>query len=138
MRRPWTKCRVMDRLRGTHVNDRIYPLLQNIRRGLIDKDTPEEAKTRISGVTGETLILVFSDEFNRDNRTFYQGDDPFWFGFEGWYGATQDLEWYDPDAINTGGGTLQLQLDQFTNHNLDFRSGMLKLLESALFQGRRF
>ena len=122
----------------THVNDRIYPLLQHIRRGLIDKDTPEEAKTRISGVTGETLVLVFSDEFNRENRTFYQGDDPFWFGFEGWYGATQDLEWYDPDAINTGGGTLQLQLDQFTNHNLDFRSGMLNSWNQLCFKGGVF
>ena len=24
------------------------------------------------------MVLVFSDEFNVDGRTFYPGDDPFW------------------------------------------------------------
>ena len=110
------------------------------------------------GINGETLVLVFSDEFNKRNRTFYHGDDPYWFGFEGWYGATQDLEWYDPDAINTGksvshrgwhcetrdwliplgDGTLQLQLDQFTNHGLDFRSGMLNSWNQLCFKGGVF
>lgn len=82
------------------VNDRAYPLMKNMRTGLIDPDTPASAQTRTS-VTGETLNLVFSDEFNELNRSFYPGDDPYWYGFDGWYGATQDLEWYDPDAINT-------------------------------------
>jgi beta-glucan synthesis-associated protein KRE6 len=120
-----------------HVNDRIYPLLSNIRRGLIDPDTPEAAMTR-TGINGDTLVLVFSDEFNTKNRTFYPGDDPYWFGFEGWYGATQDLEWYDPDAINTGGGTLQLQMDQFVNHDLEFRSGMLNSWNQLCFKGGIF
>ena len=46
--------------------------------GLIDKDTPQEAYKKKSYVTGEELILVFSDEFNEEGRTFYPGDDPFW------------------------------------------------------------
>ena len=48
--------------------------------GLIDKDTPKEAYKKKSYVTddSEELILVFSDEFNEDGRTFYPGDDPFW------------------------------------------------------------
>ncbi|KAK3707167.1 beta-glucan synthesis-associated protein [Vermiconidia calcicola] len=120
-----------------HVNDREYPLLQNIRSGLIDPDTPTDAMTRV-GVNGETLVLVFSDEFERKNRTFYPGDDPYWTGFEGWYGATQDLEWYDPDAIDTGGGTLMIQLDQFKNHNLDFRSGMLNSWNQLCLKGGIF
>ena len=84
-----------------HVNDLVYPLLQNIRTGLIDPDTPYSAKVR-KGVSGEELVLVFSDEFDAQNRTFYPGDDPYWFAPDIWYGATQDLEWYDPDAVNTG------------------------------------
>lgn len=84
-----------------YVNDNVYPLLQNVRTGLIDPLTPESAKTR-QGVDGNTLKLVFSDEFNEQNRTFYPGDDPYWFAPDIWYGATQDMEWYDPDAINTG------------------------------------
>lgn len=84
-----------------HVNDEVYPLLKNMRRGLIDPDTPASAMTRQS-VNGDTLKLVFSDEFNVKNRTFYEGDDPYWFAPDIWYGATKDLEWYDPDAVNTG------------------------------------
>lgn len=84
-----------------HVNDNLYPLLQNVRTGLIDSATPNSAKTR-KGVDGNTMKLVFSDEFNDGNRTFYPGDDPYWYAPDIWYGATQNLEWYDPDAVNTG------------------------------------
>ncbi|KAF2154164.1 glycoside hydrolase family 16 protein [Myriangium duriaei CBS 260.36] len=118
-----------------HVNDRKYPLLKNMRSGLLDPDTPKSAYTKTSLVDGETLNLVFSDEFNDNNRTFYRGDDPFFFGFDGWYGATQDLEWYDPDAISTIDGVLTLQLDSFENHNLKFRSGMLNSWNQLCFKG---
>jgi len=46
--------------------------------GLIDKDTPRDAYTKKSYNNGNELVLVFSDEFNVDGRTFYPGDDPFW------------------------------------------------------------
>lgn len=67
------------------------PLLQNIRKGLIDPDTPKSAMTR-KGANGKTQNLVFSDEFNVAGRTFYDGDDPFFQAVDIWYGATQDLE----------------------------------------------
>lgn len=118
-----------------HVNNRSYPLIQNVRQGLVDPDTPTSAKTRTSTFDGSTLNLVFSDEFNDNNRTFYPGDDPFWHGADLWYGATQDFEWYDPDAITTGGGTLQLRLDQFPNHGLLYRSGMLNSWNQMCFKG---
>lgn len=118
----------------TYVNSRKYPLLRNIRTGLIDPDTPKSAMTRRS-INGEDLQLVFSDEFNTPNRTFYPGDDPFWTGANLWYGGTQDLEWYDPDAISTYDGTLILQLDKFPNHGLDFRSGMLNSWNQICFKG---
>ncbi|GIZ37114.1 hypothetical protein CKM354_000057400 [Cercospora kikuchii] len=120
-----------------HVNDEVYPLFKNMRRGLIDPDTPASAMTRQS-VNGDTLKLVFSDEFNAKNRTFYEGDDPYWFAPDIWYGATKDLEWYDPDAVNTGDGTLQLQLDAFRNHDLDYRSGMLNSWNQLCFKGGVF
>lgn len=121
-----------------HVNNNTYPLLQNVRKGLIDSDTPASAKTRKSTFDGSTLNLVFSDEFNDDNRTFYPGDDPFWTAPNIWYGATQDMEWYDPDAVTTGGGTLQLKLDNFPNHNLQYRSGMLNSWNQLCFKGGVF
>lgn len=46
--------------------------------GLVDRDTPADAYTIKSYHTGDEMVLVFSDEFNDDGRTFYPGDDPFW------------------------------------------------------------
>lgn len=114
--------------------NRTWPLLQNLRTGLIDRDTPSNAMTR-TALDGSEYKLVFSDEFNTPNRTFYPGDDPFFFGLDGWYGATMDLEWYDPDAISTWDGTLEIQLDAFPNHGLQFRSGMLNSWNQLCFKG---
>lgn len=121
-----------------HVNNRTYPLVENVRRGLIDPDTPKSAYTRKSTFDKSVLRLVFSDEFNKPNRTFYPGDDPYWTAPDIWYGATQDLEWYDPDAATTANGTLQLKLDWFPNHNLTFRSGMLNSWNQMCFKGGIF
>lgn len=47
--------------------------------GLIDADTPEDAYTKTSWMnSSDEWVLVFSDEFNTDNRSFYPGDDPYW------------------------------------------------------------
>jgi len=85
--------------------------------GLIDKDTPKDAYTRKSFTSGinDEYVLVFSDEFNQDGRTFYPGDDPYWEAVDLHYWGTvskrkmsswvdvtawtfyqNDLEWYDP------------------------------------------
>jgi len=116
------------------VNNLKYPLLSKIRTGLIDPTTPQSAMRR-RGVDGDELHLVFSDEFNGHNRTFYPGDDPFWTAQDLWYGATRDLEWYDPDAATTSDGTLVLQLDKFDNHNLQYRSAMLNSWNQICFKG---
>ena len=120
------------------VNNNTYPLLGNVRHSLIDPDTPEGAKTRKGAFDGSTLTLVFSDEFNQDGRTFYEGDDPYWTAPNIWYGATNDLEWYDPDAVTTKDGTLQLRMDEFPNHDLQYRSGMLNSWNQFCFKGGVF
>ncbi|RMY97051.1 hypothetical protein D0862_08269 [Hortaea werneckii] len=123
------------------VNNKTYSHLQNVRTGLIDPDTPGSAKTK-KGIKGDDYKLVFSDEFNEKNRTFYEGDDPYFYGFDGWYGATMDLEWYDPDALNTGNGTLQIHLDKVQdvehNHNMEYRSGMMHSWNHLCFKGGIF
>ncbi|KAF2870805.1 beta-glucan synthesis-associated [Massariosphaeria phaeospora] len=119
------------------VNNRTYRLLQNMRTGLIDPDTPARAMT-IKGEYGDEYELVFSDEFNENNRTFYEGDDPYWYAPDIWYGATQDLEWYDPAAVTTWDGTLEIRLDKFLNHGLEFRSGMLNSWNHLCFKGGIF
>lgn len=112
------------------------PLLKNQRVGLIDPDTPDSVKTKTSH-DGTKLNLVFSDEFNRDGRTFYDGDDPYFQGVDIWYGATQDLEWYDPDALVTANGSLNIRFDAFQSHNLNYRSGMLQSWNKMCFKGGR-
>ena len=79
-------------LAWTHVKNQSYALLRNVRRGLIDPDTATSAKTMKSTFDGSTLNLRFSNEFNKDNRTIYPGDNPFWTGANIWYGATQGIE----------------------------------------------
>ena len=77
------------------------PLLKNVRTGLIDPDTPKSAMTR-KAHDGSKQVLVFSDEFNTDGRTFYGGDDPFFEAVDIWYGATQDLEVSHIYIVNAG------------------------------------
>ena len=52
-----------------------YPLITGIPQ-LIDPETPQDVMTR-TGFDGNQWDLVFSDEFNKDGRTFFNGDDPF-------------------------------------------------------------
>lgn len=110
--------------------------LKNVRVGLVDPDTPSSARTKKSA-DGKTLKLVFSDEFNTDGRTFYEGDDPYFTAVDIWYGVTQDLEWYDPDAVTTANGTLNLKFDAFQSHNLNYRSGMVQSWNQLCFKGGR-
>ncbi|CCG85039.1 protein of unknown function [Taphrina deformans PYCC 5710] len=109
-------------------------LLKKPRTSLIDPDTPSSALTKTSAA-GKTLKLVFSDEFNQDGRTFYPGDDQFFEAKDLWYWPTQDLEWYDPDAVTTRGGYLELRMDAFRNHDLNYRSGMIQSWNMLCFKG---
>lgn len=109
-----------------------YPLLSATRISLVDPDTPESALTKQTR-TGDTWQLVFSDEFNAEGRTFYEGDDQFFTAPDLHYAATQDLEWYDPDAVTTVNGTLSLQLDAYKNHDLFYRSGMVQSWNKMCF-----
>lgn len=45
------------------------------------------------------------------------------------------VQWYDPDALTTKDGTLNLRFDAFENHNLNYRSGMLQSWNKLCFKG---
>ncbi|KAG7095496.1 hypothetical protein E1B28_006235 [Marasmius oreades] len=125
------------------------PVLPNVRE-LVDKETPQSARTR-KGFDGEEYELVFSDEFNEDGRTFWPGDDPYFEAMDFWYGVTGDSEWYDPQQVTTRDGALVITMDSadtltpgltpgstapFTpdeNHNLAYRSGMLQSWNKLCF-----
>ena len=112
------------------------PLLKNLRTGLIDPDTPDSAKS-ITAHDGSTWNLAFSDEFSQPGRSFFEGDDPYFTAVDIWYGVTADLEWYDPDAVTTNNGVLEIRFDAYQNHNLNYRSGMLQSWNQLCFkQGR--
>ncbi|KAL8286437.1 hypothetical protein RQP46_004454 [Phenoliferia psychrophenolica] len=93
--------------------------------GLLDADTPTSVYSR-TGFDGKEYKLVFSDEFNTDGRTFWPGDDPWWEAVDIHYSGTSDLEWYDPDAVTTKSGNLEITLSEEPSHGLNFRSGMLQ------------
>ncbi|KAI9891949.1 MAG: hypothetical protein M1814_002143 [Vezdaea aestivalis] len=112
------------------------PLFKNIRTGLIDPDTPSSAMT-MTAADGTKLQLAFSDEFNKPGRTFYADDDPWWEAVDLWYGVTQNLEWYDPDAVTTASGTLEITFEAFLSHALNYRSGMLQSWNKLCFKGGR-
>ncbi|KAJ9126589.1 hypothetical protein QFC24_001618 [Naganishia onofrii] len=106
--------------------------------GLIDPDTPQDAYTHTSFETGQEWELVFSDEFNTDGRSFYDGDDPYWTAEDLHYAVTNNLEWYDPRAITTENGYLKITLSQEKNHGLNYTGGMMNTWNKFCFTGGYF
>ncbi|KAJ3534230.1 hypothetical protein NMY22_g7012 [Coprinellus aureogranulatus] len=108
--------------------------------GLIDRDTPQEAYTKKGWHDpNEEFILVFSDEFEQEGRTFWPGDDPYWEAVDLHYWGTNDLEWYDPHQVTTKDGSLQIRMDRMDditiNHDMRYRSGMLQSWNKFCFTG---
>lgn len=105
-------------------------------RGLIDLDTPKEAYVASSwNDPSQELQLVFSDEFNVDGRTFYPGDDPYWEAVDLHYWQTNNIEWYDPEAITTEGGSLVITLSQKETHDLQYEGGLMSTWNKLCFTG---
>ncbi|KAJ3845471.1 beta-glucan synthesis-associated [Lentinula raphanica] len=104
--------------------------------GLIDLETPEEAKTLPSWKDpSQTMELVFSDEFNTPGRTFYPGDDPYWEAVDLHYWETNNLEWYSPQAVTTANGSLVITLSEKNNHDLNFQGGLVATWNKFCFTG---
>ncbi|KAI1791140.1 glycoside hydrolase family 16 protein [Ganoderma leucocontextum] len=104
-------------------------------RGPIDRDTPQGARVKLDYVTGQTWQLVFSDEFNVKGRTFYPGDDPYWEAVDLHYWATGNKEWYDPRAVTTRNGSLEIQLSARPTHDLNYTGGMMSTWNKFCFTG---
>jgi Beta-glucan synthesis-associated protein SKN1/KRE6/Sbg1 len=50
--------------------------------GWVDPDSPAEFRTMASYTDGKIYDLIMSDEFNREGRSFKDGDDPTWTGMK--------------------------------------------------------
>ncbi|KZV63649.1 glycoside hydrolase family 16 protein [Peniophora sp. CONT] len=112
-----------------------YPRIPGLR-GMIDPDTPDSAKTVTSfNDTSKTLQLIWSDEFNVDGRTFYPGDDPYFEALDIYYWQTQDLEWYDPSAVTTKDGMLEITFTETKTHNVSYQGGMMTSWNQMCFTG---
>ncbi|KAG6910955.1 hypothetical protein DXG01_006009 [Tephrocybe rancida] len=112
--------------------------------GLIDEETPVDARYRVSSRDGSRMLLVFSDEFNTDGRSFYPGDDPYWEaadlhywidGLNGLFQATNNLEWYDPSAVTTENGALVITFSQMRTHDLQYQGGLISTWNKFCFTG---
>jgi len=66
---------------------------------------------------------------------FYPGDDPYWEAENFHYWGTGNLEWYDPEAITTEGGSLVITLSRKTTHELDYQGGLLTTWNKFCFTG---
>lgn len=94
-----------------------------------------EVRQKKSWVDGSDMQLVFSDEFNTDGRTFYPGDDPYWEAVDLHYWSTNNMEWYDPAALTTKGGALEITLSRKQVHGLNFQGGMMSTWNKFCFTG---
>ena len=103
--------------------------------GLVDLETPLEVRTKLDYVTGKEWQLVWSDEFNVDGRTFYPGDDPYWEAVDLHYWQTGNMEWYDPSAITTRNGFLEITLSNTPIHDLNYTGGMMSTWNKFCFTG---
>ena len=102
---------------------------------MLDKDTPDDALQKVSWNDGSPMQLVFSDEFNTNGRTFYPGDDPYWEAVDLHYWSTNNMEWYDPSALVTKDGALQVTLSKKSIHNLNYQGGMMSTWNKFCFTG---
>ena len=122
-------------LGGTNASGQVPDL--PVRFAIIDPDTPRDAYTIASPHSPSTeLELVFSDEFNVAGRTFYPGDDPYWEAVDLHYWPTNNLEWYDPAAVETtDDGALTITLQQKETHDLHYQGGMIQTWNKFCFTG---
>ena len=102
---------------------------------LVDPDTPESAFHWTSNEDKSQWDLVFSDEFNTDDRSFYPGDDPYWEAIDLHYWQTGNLEWYDPAAVTTKNGSLLITLDKKETHGMEYQGGHLSSWNKFCFTG---
>ncbi|ODN76413.1 glucosidase [Cryptococcus wingfieldii CBS 7118] len=113
-----------------------YPEIPGLP-SMIDEDTPEWAHSR-TGADGGEWTLVFSDEFEKEGRTFFEGDDPFFTAMDIHYWGTGDLEWLDPSAVTTRDGHLVMTMTQEPIHDLNFKSGMVQSWNKLCFNKNAF
>ena len=86
-------------------------LSQRLKRstaGWIDPDTHSSVENITFYVDGRLHRLVFSDEFNTNNRKFHDGTDPRWTALHKDDYTNFALHYYNADLITTSNGYLNI------------------------------
>ena len=86
--------------------------------GWVDPDTREEEKKVKSYTNGKEYVLIMSDEFGRDGRSFHDGADPMWTSM-------------DKNDEDRGTGTQVMYINGCMNMNAPFSSLSLSLSSSS-------
>lgn len=74
----------------------------------IDKDTPHEHHHLKSLVDKSELVLVFSDEFEAEGRSFADGHDPKWTSINKDDYTNDALQYYKNELVSTSNGKLNI------------------------------
>ena len=130
------------------------PLTSGKFAGWIDPDSPESVKRTRSLTDGLEYDLVMSDEFEREGRSFTDGDDPMWTGIDRsdddqTAQGKKSLQYYNSSMITTKGGNLVITTNtentkwrgwnpykkKYETMKRTFKSGMIQSWNKFCFTG---
>jgi beta-glucanase (GH16 family) len=123
---------------------KLFPLclliLELIQGGWIDPDSLNySVNTTKSYVDGSTYALVFSDEFNTNERNFVDGSDPRWTAVNKNDYTNFALHYYNSDLASTSNGYLNISTViedvTFTVEEMGHSRQETKNYQSAMVQG---
>lgn len=111
--------------------------------GWVDPDSPKEALTTTSHYAEDKreYVLVFSDEFEQDGRSFEDGGDPRWTALDKNDYTNEALHFYRPQNVQTTNGVLNISTILRDNKYKAFDEKKLKYyadakhIQSGMVQG---
>lgn len=74
----------------------------------VDVDSPLSAHSSTFQFDGSAVRLVFSDEFERDGRTFHDGEEARWAAVSLPPATNEQVNWYNTSLADTKDGKLEL------------------------------
>jgi beta-glucanase (GH16 family) len=117
-------------------------LVEYGKSGWIDPDTKENDKSITSFANERKFDLIFSDEFNVDDRFFYDGYDPKWTSLHKDDYTNYALQYYNSSLVRTKGGFLNIStvIQDITYDVFDIRHSPpsyknTKNFQSGMIQG---
>lgn len=111
--------------------------------GWVDPDTDNafQSITALTEGDDRQYKLVFSDEFNKDGRTFQDGDDPRWTALDKNDYTNDALHYYKSENVITGNGVLNITTNFQENKYVAFNEKTKKkyadskYIQSGMVQG---